>query len=92
VTILSYPVELGRRLAAGAAERARFPFGPEPGFSLSGARALRTLDWAGPVLAERTAALFADFARRHRNGLTGEPDFSLDDALLAALGVAGGNG
>jgi nucleoside-diphosphate-sugar epimerase len=92
VTILSYPVELGRHLAAGAAERARFPFGPEPGFSLSGARALRTLDWAGPVLAERTAALFADFARRHRNGLAGEPDFSLDDALLAALGVAGGNG
>lgn len=92
VTILSYPVELGRRLAAAAAERARFPFGPEPGFSLSGARALRTLDWADPVLAERTAALFADFARRHRNGLAGEPDFSLDDALLAALGVAGGNG
>jgi nucleoside-diphosphate-sugar epimerase len=88
--VRGYPAELATRLAPGAPPRAAFPFGPEPGFSLSCARAAATLGWPGASLAGRTAALFADFTSRREHGRTASPDFSLDDAILRELGVGPG--
>ena len=83
--VITYPAALATRLGAALPERARFPFGPEPGFTLSGARAARELGWPGTAVKERTATLLDDFMTRYRAGRVADPDFSLDDAVLAGL-------
>jgi 2'-hydroxyisoflavone reductase len=79
--VRGYPAER-TGLVPDAGARARFPFGPEPGFSLSTDRARRELGWSGTGLREGTAALYRDFLRRYRGGHTEEPDLALDDAIL----------
>jgi 2'-hydroxyisoflavone reductase len=83
--VVTYPAALATRLGAALPERARFPFGPEPGFTLSGTRAARELGWPGTAVKERTATLLTDFIARYRAGRVADPDFSLDDAILAGL-------
>lgn len=85
--IRRYPAAAALAAAADVGDRARFPFGPEPGFSLSGERAARALGWPGGSLRDGTAALFADFKRRRLAGMADEPDFSLDEALLRTPGT-----
>jgi nucleoside-diphosphate-sugar epimerase len=90
--VRGYPAAMASTAVPHARDRARFPFGPEPGFSLSGTRAARALDWHGTSLREGTSALFADFERRRTAGLVGKPDFTLDDALLRMLRASPGPG
>jgi len=68
--------------AAGAAPRARYPFGDEPGFALDISRARAELGWDPPELATGTAVLHTDHARRAASGALPAPDLSLDDTLL----------
>lgn len=79
-----YDARRAAPLVAAAAPRARFPFGTEPGFALDCARVRRELGWPGTVLRQGTDLLYRDFVDRYEAGTMAEPDFSLDDALLAA--------
>lgn len=81
--VITYPA--GVVDPAGFDARARFPFGDEPGFSLSCRRVRDRLGWPGTDLAEGTAALWLDYELRSSRGEVPEPDLSLDDALLRQL-------
>lgn len=77
-----YPAGLPARLAPEAGPRARFPFGAEPGFSVSCARAGDELGWQATDLAQGTARLFANYQDRCAQGTVAAPDLGLDDLIL----------
>lgn len=88
--VLDYPRALPAELF-GADVRTRmprgcFPFGDEPGFRLDTARVRGELGWAGSSLKQSTEKLLGSHSRRAAAGRLAEPDFRIDDAVLARRG------